>query len=93
MVFIESNPDRKQAYDLGVPPATSDWIAAWCQQNAIQLTPEQAESLTESFSLHHQWVARESRAEFFTAIADVPPDRRMEWRNARRIKRLRTANG
>lgn len=77
MVFIESNPDRKQAYDLGVPPATSDWIAAWCQQNAIQLTPEQAESLTESFSLHHQWVARVKDAyhDAVLQLASSPPNK------------------
>lgn len=79
MAFIEGNPNRKRAFEMGIPVSTSDWIDAWASLHthaapntwrsrlAQWLYPEaftgfgqaERESLIESFSLHHRFVAEE----------------------------------
>lgn len=71
MTAIEANPARKQAFDLGVPVATSDWIDAWSQAGAIQIDGPEYASLIELFSLHHNYVARVTEAKVRAALEPV----------------------
>lgn len=58
MTHVLSDQNRKIALDLGVTVSTSDWIDAWAKAAKVRLEPNERETLTALFSLHHNSVER-----------------------------------
>lgn len=71
MTYVESDPNRKAALDMGVPVATSDWVdAAFMATNGQK---NARDVLTDMFTLHHRYVERITTARVQANLAVPAP--------------------